>query len=63
MFDITLIHPKLVHFPIAFLLAALVFDVWGMIKKDSFYHRVGWLNAWVRHRWYSFHSVFLATPA
>jgi len=44
MFDITLIHPKLVHFPIAFLLAALVFDVWGMIKKDSFYHRVGWIN-------------------
>ena len=44
MFDITLIHPKLVHFPIAFLLAALVFDVWGMIKKDSFYYRVGWVN-------------------
>ncbi len=44
MLDITLIHPKVVHFPIAFLLAAFVFDIWGMIKKDEFYYRVGWIN-------------------
>ncbi len=44
MFDITLIHPKLVHFPIAFLLGALALDVWGAIRKNEFYHRVAWVQ-------------------
>ncbi len=44
MFDITLIHPKLVHFPIAFLLGALLFDFLGAIRKNEFYHRVAWMQ-------------------
>ena len=44
MFDITLLHPKLVHFPIALVLVAFVFDILGMIKKNEFYYRFAWIN-------------------
>ena len=44
MFDITLWHPKVVHFPIALVLVAFVFDILGVIKKNPLYYRFAWIN-------------------
>ena len=44
MFDVTLFHPKVVHFTIALFSLAVLFDLLGMIFKKEYFHRTAWLN-------------------
>ncbi|HWP30444.1 MAG TPA: DUF2231 domain-containing protein [Fimbriimonadales bacterium] len=37
-------HPAVVHFPIALFLAALVLDLYGLIRKDKTFLFAGWYN-------------------
>jgi len=41
MIDITHIHPMLVHFPIALLIAGLFSDILGLFVKKEFFTRAG----------------------
>lgn len=43
MFDLTHLHPMLVHFPIALLIIGLLADLTGVIAKREFFSRVGLL--------------------
>jgi uncharacterized membrane protein len=44
MFDVTLLHPKVVHFTIALFSVAVQFDLIGMIFKKEYFHNAAWLN-------------------
>ncbi len=44
MFDITLIHPKLVHFTIALFLVVLILDFIGWRMKNERLHHAAWIN-------------------
>jgi uncharacterized membrane protein len=44
MFDVTLFHPKVVHFTIALFSLAVLFDLLGMIFKKEYFHNAAWLN-------------------
>ena len=41
MFDLTHIHPMIVHFPIALLFVGLTADIVGMITKKEFFSKAG----------------------
>lgn len=41
------IHPMLVHFPIALLFTAFLFDVLGMWRRDRFFERAGMALLWL----------------
>lgn len=41
MFDLTTLHPLIIHFPIALLIVGLIADITGAILKKEFYSRVG----------------------
>ena len=41
MFDLTHLHPMLVHFPIALLIVGLLADIAGVLSKREFYTRMG----------------------
>lgn len=43
MFDLTHLHPMLVHFPIALLIVGLLADITGVITKREFFSRTGLL--------------------
>ncbi len=40
MFDTSLLHPMIVHFPIALLIVGLLFDTIGLFSKKEFYSKV-----------------------
>lgn len=39
MFDTSLLHPMIVHFPIALLIVGLLFDAIGLFAKNEFYSK------------------------
>ncbi len=41
MFDLTLLHPMIVHFPIALLIVGLLADFMGVIFNREFFSKVG----------------------
>lgn len=41
MFDLSHIHPMIVHFPIALLIVGFLFDVTGLITKKEFFNKAG----------------------
>ena len=41
MFDLSLIHPMIVHFPIALLIVGFLSDLLGLIFKKDFFSRTG----------------------
>jgi uncharacterized membrane protein len=41
MFDLTTLHPLIIHFPIALLIVGLIADITGAIWKKEFYSRAG----------------------
>ena len=41
MFDPTLLHPMIVHFPIALLIVGFVSDLLGALIKRDFFSKVG----------------------
>jgi uncharacterized membrane protein len=41
MFDLTHIHPMIVHFPIALLIVGFLADVTGLITKKEFFYKSG----------------------
>ncbi len=41
MFDLSLIHPMIVHFPIALLIVGFLSDLLGLILKKDFFSRTG----------------------
>jgi uncharacterized membrane protein len=41
MFDLTHIHPMIVHFPIALLIVGFLADIVGMIIKKDFFNKAG----------------------
>lgn len=41
MFDLSHIHPMIVHFPIALLIVGFLFDVVGLITKKEFFEKAG----------------------
>lgn len=41
MFDLSLIHPMIVHFPIALLIVGFISDLFGLILKKDFFSRTG----------------------
>lgn len=43
MFDITHLHPMIVHFPIALLIIALLADLAGLLLKREFFSKMGLL--------------------
>lgn len=43
MFDITHLHPMIVHFPIALLIIAFLADLAGIVFKRDFFSKVGFL--------------------
>lgn len=43
MFDVTHLHPMIVHFPIALLIVALVADLGGVLLKREFFSKMGLL--------------------
>ncbi len=44
MFEITLIHPKLVHFTIALFSLAVLLDIIGVFSKNEKFHWASWVN-------------------
>jgi uncharacterized membrane protein len=44
MFDIILIHPKVVDFTIALFSSAILFDMIGLITKNEKFHWAAWVN-------------------
>jgi uncharacterized membrane protein len=44
MFDITLLHPKVVHFTIALFSVSVLFDILGLITKKRYFQSAAWLN-------------------
>ena len=43
MFDLTHLHPMIVHFPIALLIVAFLADLGGLVLKKDFFNKVGLL--------------------
>lgn len=41
MFDITHIHPMIIHFPIALLIVGFLFDLTGVLFKKEFFSKAG----------------------
>jgi len=44
MFDLTLIHPKLVHFTIALFSMSVFFEIAGLLTKKTIWQKAAWLN-------------------
>jgi len=44
MFDITLYHPKIVHFTIALFTLAVLLDILGLVTTKHHFQNAAWLN-------------------
>jgi len=44
MFDLTLIHPMLVHFTIALFTMSVFFEITGLLTKKAIWQKAAWLN-------------------